>query len=724
LNALAQLPRGIRSALAVAAAIFIYLAAGYIMVGRGLLGDFSGRIVSAGTGRDPSVMIWCLAWFPHAIANHLDPFLTRAVWWPVGINLAWITSIPGAAILAWPMTRELGPIASFNALSFIALPAAAFSAFLLCRHLTGRNLASIVGGYVFGFSPYFLGQLQNHLVLILAFPIPLAVLLTVRLLEGAVRPRVFAPLMALLLAVQLGFSLEMFATSTSVGIFALLIGFAIGPEHWRTAIRGVAAPLAASFAIAALLAAPYCYYLFAFGMHKGSINSPSAVSIDLLNFLIPTEANLLGANAIFARFSSRFGFRPEAGGWVPWPLLASAALYIRARWRKPVGKVLTVMLALLAIAALGPRLHVDGHVLIGLPWKVVEHIPLVGSAMPGRLMMYGFLILGVMTARVLTAAELPNPAKFALAIAIPVFMLPNLDYQFWTTAVDLPVFFAQGTYAHFLQKDETVLILPYANRGNSMIWQADADFYFRMAGGYTGAVIIDEFQKWPIVNAIYNGTDLADGTPQLGAFLAAHDVRDVVVQEKHAAEYLPVLAILHALSLPATHVGEVIVFPIAPEKIAKYRDLTPLELERRYDRDRFERLLVAASKYLAQRETLSQLTPARAKAIGLLPPTWAVDEDVYTRDGLILGPWQNDQVQVGVVGSYEALQPLIADYRADAAEVYFPFPRPLVGPPKGNALMRKLVLVFDRLGFERAAKRAASELAADETPLNAQGSRR
>jgi len=710
LNLLSQLPDRSRRPLGAAAAILIYLAAAYIVVGRGLLGNFTGRFVSAGTGHDPSVMIWCLAWFPHAIANHLDPFFSRAVWWPVGINLAWITSIPGAAILAWPVTRAWGPVASFNALSFLALPAAAFAAFLLCRHLTGRNRASIVGGYVFGFSPYFLGHLQNHLILILAFPIPLAVLLTVRLLEGSLRPRVFAPLMALVLALQIGFSLEMFATITAVGIVALVLGFVIGPEHWRIAVRRVIAPLAASYAIAAVLVAPYWYYLFAFGMPKGSIISPAGVSIDALNFLIPTEANLLGANALFTKLSSRFPFRSEAGAWVSWPLLAIVALYLRSKWRTPVGKVLIVMLTLLAIATLGPRLHVGGHALIGLPWKMVEHIPFMKSALPARLTIYGFLILGVMTAAVLASAELQRPAKYALAIAIAVFMMPNLDYRFWTAPVDLPSFFAEGKFPYFLRNDETVVILPYGNRGNSMLWQADADFYFKMAGGYTGPAIIDEFQKWPAVNALYWGSEIADAAAQLGAFFAAHDVREVLVQQSRVPEYQPVLAALKDLCLAPNRFGEVIVYPVATDKIAQYRDLKPLELEQHYDRDRFDRLVVAADKYFSSGGDPRALTPSRAATLALIPRSWGVDDDVYTRDGLILGPWKDDRIQVGVVGSYEALTPLIADYRADAAEVYFPFPRPLMGPPRGNTFMRKLVLVFDRAGLAHAAKRASSEL--------------
>jgi hypothetical protein len=176
--------------------------------------------------------------------------------------------------------------------------------------------------------------------------------------------------------------------------------------------------------------------------------------------------------------------------------------------------------------------------------------------------------------------------------------------------------------------------------------------------------------------------------------------------------YRPVLAMLNDLCLPPTSIGEVVIYPVAADKIAKYEALRPLELEQHYDRDRFDWLVVAADKYLAMGAPAESLTPSHAAIAGLLPRSWAVDNDVYTKDGLILGPWPNDRIQVGIVGSYAALQALIADYRADAAEVYFPFPRPLSGAPRGNTFMRKLVVVFDRAGLTRAAARASSELSA------------
>jgi hypothetical protein len=60
-------------------------------------------------------------------------------------------------------------------------------------------------------------------------------------------------------------------------------------------------------------------------------------------------------------------------------------------------------------------------------------------------------------------------------------------------------------------------------------------------------------------------------------------------------------------------------------------------------------------------------------------------------------------IGVGVVGSYDALKPLIAKYQGDAVQVYFPYPRALVVNPKGNTFMRMLVIVFNREGLARAA---------------------
>ena len=63
-------------------------------------------------------------------------------------------------------------------------------AYLLCRHLTRSTWASLVGGYLFGFSSYMLGQSQGHMHMTSVFLLPLIALAVDPLPAGrARRPR-------------------------------------------------------------------------------------------------------------------------------------------------------------------------------------------------------------------------------------------------------------------------------------------------------------------------------------------------------------------------------------------------------------------------------------------------------------------------------------------------------------------------------------------------------
>ena len=373
-------------------------------------------------------------------------------------------------------------------------------------------------------------------------------------------------------------------------------------------------------------------------------------------------------------------------------------------------------MVLLAVATLGPRLRIDGRELFGLPWKVVGHIPLIKSALPGRLTMYIFLLLGVMTAAVLTAPELPRLAKYALALAIVIFMLPNPDYGFWTAPVDLPGFFANGIFSCVSAAGRHVVTIPYGDHSDCMLWQANSDFYFRMAGGYTGAVMLDDFLAVADRQLALLGWrhrrchHSARGLP--GVASCTRSDRAIAL----AVELAPILLALKDLSLRTNpdrrdgHLSD------RADKIAEYRDLKPIVLEQRYDRDRFDRLPGRRRSLSFRRGRSARADSVARRDIGLDPAQMGRRSRHLHKDGLILGPWKNDRIQVGVVGSYDTLTPLIADYRADAAEVYFPFPHPLTGTPKGNTFMRKLVMVFEPAGLKRAAGARIIGVAADTMP--------
>jgi hypothetical protein len=155
------------------AALLIYLGFAAIVFGRAAAPHFT--TIYLGDGIDQAFFIWCLVWWPYAIAHYLNPFVTKLIFAPVGFNLTWSTSIPLLSLLAFALTATLGPITTFNLLCVVCPALSAWTAFLLCHSLTGRLGPSILGGYIFGFSSYMLAQMfGGHLNLLAAFLIPLA----------------------------------------------------------------------------------------------------------------------------------------------------------------------------------------------------------------------------------------------------------------------------------------------------------------------------------------------------------------------------------------------------------------------------------------------------------------------------------------------------------------------------------------------------------------------
>src|ERR1039457_1780993 len=204
-------------------AFLTYLALSLLFFGRPLIGHFSDHFI--GREADPSQMMWLLKWWPYALSHHLNPFLTDYVWAPVGFNFAWMTSIPLPALAAAPLTASIGLVATYNILALLSAPSAAICTFVLCRRLSGSFWASMLGGFVFGFSSFMIGQTLGHLCLILSFPVPLAAYLISRRFEDSINTRKFIVLMAAVLSSEFLIDMEMFATATVVGAVGLGTGY-------------------------------------------------------------------------------------------------------------------------------------------------------------------------------------------------------------------------------------------------------------------------------------------------------------------------------------------------------------------------------------------------------------------------------------------------------------------------------------------------------------------
>src|SRR6266542_4012185 len=201
-----------------------------------------------GSSTDPQIFIWSFAWWHHALAHGLNPLYTHAIWAPDGVNLAWTGTSPGLALVFVPLTWLAGPVVSYNVAAVLMPALAAWTAFLLCRHLTRSLWPSLVGGYLFGFSAYMAGQISGHLHMTSVFLLPLVTLVLVRFVEGDLDGRGLALRLGPLLALQLTFSTENEFTYTLAIATAIVLAFLLVPTARRRLVALVP-PLAASYAI-------------------------------------------------------------------------------------------------------------------------------------------------------------------------------------------------------------------------------------------------------------------------------------------------------------------------------------------------------------------------------------------------------------------------------------------------------------------------------------------
>lgn len=709
-------------------ALAIYLTLWLLIFGRALPGHFHDTYI--GTGNDASVSMWFFVWWPYALAHRLNPLLTDLLWAPSGINLAWTTAVPLPSFLIWPVTASFGAIAAFNIMSMASVPLAAWSAFILCRYVCRYWWPSLLGGYVFGFSAYMLGQQScGHLSLTMAFLVPFAVWLTMRAIAGELAPAKFIAAMTALLVAQFLISIEILATMTAVGGMALFLGWSFAFPETGSRILRTLAPIAIAYTIAAAIVAPYLYGMFALGAPSGPIWSPDAYSADLLNFAVPAPTNQLGVIPPIGRLAAPFCAYSigEVNAYVGLPLIILAAAFAWRHWREPTGKLLVDSLIIVCVLAMGPLLHLRGAALCGLPGKILPLMPALGKALPARFMMYAFLILAIITSLWFAASKLSSATKIALAAAIVLSTLPNLSARYWAHQDDSPAFFTGTLYRRYISPGENVLVLPFGIRGNSMLWQAETGMYFRMVGGWTG-LLPPEFRDWPIVDTFLNATYLPDRDEQLSAFMSHHQVDTIAVADGDPdAKAWHVLASSCCTAISTG--GGVTIYHAAPAGLAPYAATTSLEMGQRADSTLFDALLLAADRWLATGNRLDHLNPLEAQQQNLLDASWltgpiasgwSIRENPITDAngryyfGAWLGAMPGGGAGVGVYGSYAALEPLIDRYRQNATRIYFPYPQNLFDV-KSRAAIRNdtrglMVMEFDQAALDTAAERARADM--------------
>jgi hypothetical protein len=489
------------------------------------------RRMYLGWGFDPIAAIWVLNWWPWSIAHGLNPFISYYIWYPDGFNMTWANSMPSAALLIWPLTFLANAVVSHNVLSLLAPALAAWVGFLLARYLTQDTASSLIGGYLFGFSSYELGQMLGHLCLALIFVVPLLVLLVVQRIRRDISRRRFVAAIAFVLLVQLGLETEVLATACVFGAMTWVIFLAFAAPQERGRLWAVAWEIILAASVMAVIASPFLFFVFKdLAMVPAIINSPEIFSADLLNYLIPTIVTRF-RNNFFEDLAKHFtGNAFEQGAYLGLPVILILLLQLRDIRRRPYVRPLLVTLLVILVLSLGPNLHVAGvSTDLRLPWHFALHLPLIHQALPTRFTMYVALTAALAVALWLSAARggWDRVARFALALLACVSLVPNPAMIRWTP-LHLEPFFQPRSVVASLGKHANVIMLPYGSTGPSMIWQWQSGMLFTQSGGYVGWTPPSE-SAWPVLQNFYAGIGGPSFENDVSAYCVSHNVSAILV---------------------------------------------------------------------------------------------------------------------------------------------------------------------------------------------------
>jgi hypothetical protein len=439
---------------------------------------------------DPEQTIWFLRWVPYAIAHGTNPLFTGLLNAPNGVNLMWNASTPLLGLAALPITLLGGPILAYNVLMTVAVVLDAWCARLALQRYANGIVGPIVGGAVYGFSPFVVPHAALHLNLATALAPPLFLILLDEILVRRRRP-------AWLLGIAVGFvaafqlltAEELLATSAIAAIVFVGVLAACRPAQIRAGLRRLLpASVTAATTFILLAAWPLAAQFLGRQRIGGRVQDADSFATDLLNLVLPTRYQLI-APAAATQISDHFsGLFHEAGAYVGLPLLLVLAAVVARHWDDLRARVAALTGAIIFVLSLGPHLHVGGESTgWPLPWLPFAEAPLLENVLPGRFAVFLWLAVGAIVAitidqtfgyRWRRAAPRLAAITVALALVIPAPLTSS------TTAI--PAFFANWG-REGIRPDATVLIAPFFRDGagaDPMVWAAVAGDQVRMPEAY------------------------------------------------------------------------------------------------------------------------------------------------------------------------------------------------------------------------------------------------
>ena len=481
-----------------------YLLGGFFVTSRMWLNPVGLR--QNGDIQDVNQATWFVRYAEVAVRHFRLPALTTvAMNAPHGVNLMWNTSFLLPGVIISPVTALFGPQVALTTLLVLGFAGSALAMYYVLRHWQASYLAAALGGALYGFSPALVDSGIGHYSLVLAMLPPLIVDRVARLVTrqgGPVRNGIW---LGLLVAGQLFISEESLVDTVIATVILLVVLALSRPREVLNRIPPLIGGLAVGGVVALVLSARGLWVQF----HGVATKTAAATVViqyhgQLTNlgtlpsaFVVPSTNVLLHTPQTGAIANNYPQPLPEYLAYLGVILIPVLLIAIVRFWKVIPIRVAGITFLVLEWLGMGSAPIRAGVLSLPsslLPWRYIEHLPVLGGMVSDRLCILADAGAAVVLALALDRARSGEVAPFsrwrhgsAIATGIAVIaLLPIIPAPYGTTGVNpLPAGWTATFKKLDLPSDARVLLAPFPWSGTSQVmrWQAVSGYPRTMIGG-------------------------------------------------------------------------------------------------------------------------------------------------------------------------------------------------------------------------------------------------
>jgi hypothetical protein len=461
-----------------------------LLITKGLWPDPQTRALAAGAD-DQILAEWFLSYGARVYSGDFS-LVTERLNAPDGVNLLSNASVILLGVLLGPVTLAFGAPVSFAIATAGNLAATASGWYLLFARTWGRHrVAAAFGAVLAAFAPGMVAQSYGHPHITAQWLVPPIVWCVVRIWRTCRtadrRPLLLtAALLGFLVTLQFHLGPEVLYL-TAVGGTLFLVAFGLADRvATRERLPDIGQGLAFAAGITALLLAYPLWVMFGGpqAVHGGAYPS-YRYSLDAAALAELSPVSLAG-DSTAAAYSPDVA---ELNGYFGVPLLlvlVGATLWLL---RRPVVIAAAGAGAALLVLALGPRLVLGGEQTdIPLPYALIDGLPVISAALPGRLALAALPMFGALVALAVDQALRVQLGwtRLVVPFAVACALAPIAPVPLSTVArPPVPRYFTDGWWRGCAGGGGVLVPvpLPEPRRPESMRWATAAGTGFALPQG-------------------------------------------------------------------------------------------------------------------------------------------------------------------------------------------------------------------------------------------------